>query len=124
MKADDWVQVVTSASKLGELVRSHRANFSSTSEFAQRQYGAAGLARGCGLMAAAIASHEAGEDEAVGVLTRAILETWTSSAFVLFGGAESLARLEAELQRNERALIRTNQICGSAQISRKGSRHD
>ena len=120
----EWVEIVASARKLFDLVGRHRENFTSTSESAQRQYGAAGLARGCGLLAAAIASHEAGEDEAVGVLTRAILETWTSGAFVLFGGAESLARLEAELQRNEQALITNNAINGAELLAeRKAELH-
>ena len=70
-------------------------------------------------MLAAIASHEAGEDEAVGVLTRAMLESWISGAFVLFGGAESLARLEAERQRNERNLIDANEINATGLLNQR-----
>lgn len=121
----EWVEIVASARRIFDLVGRHQENFTSTSESVQRQYGVAGLARGCGLLVAAIASHEAGEDEAVGVLTRSILETWTSGAFVLFGGAESLARLEAELQRNEQALFANNEINGADLLAqRKAELHE
>lgn len=124
MTEDDWAQVAGSANALAELVERHREAFTSPGELAHRQYGAAGLTRGIGLMSAAIASHDAGEDEAVGVLTRAILESWISGAFVLFGGADSLARLEAERQRNERNLIEANEINAAALLDQRKAELD
>ena len=124
MTDDDWAEVVCSANGLAELVGRHREMLTSPGELANRQYGAAGLTRGIGLMSAAIASHEAGEDEAVGVLSRAILESWISGAFVLFGGADSLARLEAELQRNERNLTEANEITAGGLLGQRKAELD
>jgi hypothetical protein len=106
----DYRQVLESAGDLAALVDRRADLMTSRVEFAIRQYGAAALVRGCGLLRAAIASHRAGEDEAVGVLTRAILESWITGAFVLFGGPEALVRLDAERHRNEKNLVNANLI--------------
>lgn len=119
VEAAERRQVMASAVELAELVDWRAGLFTSRGEFAARQYGAAGLVRGCGLMRAAFACHEAGQDEAVGILTRAIMESWISGAFILFGGAESLARMEAEHQRNQRNLIASNRINASDLVAQQ-----
>lgn len=110
MDEADCQHVLRSAEELADLVDNRSGLMTSRGEFAIRQYGAAALLRGCGLMRAAIAIHRAGQDEGVGVLTRAILESWITGAFVLFGGPEALYRLDAERHRYESNLITANVI--------------
>ncbi len=124
MDDDERRAVNSAATELANLVERRQGLFTSRGQFAARQYGAAGLARGCGLMRAAIACHEDGQDEAVGVLTRAVLECWISGAFILFGRAESLARFEVERQRNERNLLVSNRINAAKLVAQRRAEMD
>jgi hypothetical protein len=116
--------VVSAALELADLIDRRSTLFTSRGEFATRQYGAAGLVRGCGLMRAAIACLAAGQDEAVGVLVRAVMESWVAGAFVLFGGPDALARLDAEFQRNQRALLESNRVNASDVIAQQKAELD
>lgn len=73
-----------------------------------RQYAAAALARGCAILRSARSLIDAGHNEGIGLLSRALWETWLVGAFVLAGREEALFRLEGEQQRQVRNLAERN----------------
>lgn len=110
MDRDDAQQTLTSSIQLADHLERRFDLMTSRGRWVTRQYGAAALLRGCELLRASIACLSAGQTEAIGVLSRALLESWVSGAFVMFGGADALARLDAERQRQEGNLIKANDV--------------
>lgn len=86
------------------------ANGSAPAEQYHAIYAAGGLLRGADLLATAVGALRSGRPDSVGVLIRTIIENWFVSAYLFHGGPTALARLEHELIRNQRAVLRNNGI--------------
>jgi len=117
---DDIRLVEQGVEQLTQLVTGRLHLFTSRGQWAARQYGVAGLARGTDLLSAGIASSKAGFPDVVGVLVRSLVDSWLSGAYVMFGGAEALARLEHQLQRHEAAMLSQNGL-GAQELLRMRS---
>lgn len=102
--------MVECASDLTALFYEVNDRFSSSSTGVGRQFAAAGLLRGLDLLGAAVAVLNAGHPDAVGAVVRPIVETWLTSMYLLLGEAAALGALEHELNRNERAMMNSNDI--------------
>jgi hypothetical protein len=107
---DESAEVIAAASAIVELIDSKSGQFTSSMDNPYRQYGAAGLQRGCGLLRAALSCQLSGHDEAIGILTRSLIECTFSGAFIMFGEAKSFARMEAEQRRQERTFLDINKF--------------
>lgn len=114
MDLDARALIIQTSNTLADLVDGRVHLMTSPSEFAHRQFGAAALVRGCDLLRSSIVCLEAGQQETVGVLTRAIQEAWFTGTFAMFGGRPAIIRLEAERQRNMRLMADSNKLNADA----------
>lgn len=108
--SSDARTIVDASLRVADHIQSRVPLFTSRGEWATRQYGAAAVVRGCELLRASIVCLDAGHLEAIGLLTRALFESWTTGAYVMFGGREALGRLHAERWRQERHMMQVNGV--------------